>query len=484
MKSNTMSDFTHLLKYLPVYKMIGNTSVSKVELQNICKKTMPDTDLHRDLSVLEPFVKEDRTYSYKIDMEILRENLAEFFAEFLPGLLSEDTIKKYVAEHFCDKILCDLADFENEEKQTYQYLYHMLQKKYEKLEADFLEQKCDLDDAHRNLADLKIELKNLKAINGDLKDVEGDIADCIKSFLTKEITVQKVEAIDAATGEKITCSSDNKKRSMALSDTPGIYSFKRPSWFTPLHAELELSKKNVSRKNARHTETILSGKLEFWKSLMKKGGSVEAKAEQADEMRRKNIEKLLASEDTNEEKYLKYMLLTPGMDRDFMKTLNGAAELGLNAKIVIELLEQPAENFNREMFEAYVSQIHKATEYNLKLELAEELIRGEWYIVSEINGSRQKYQLVPLEKIEEIKKQLQELCDVLTKPDTLCHNGTKLNETENVEDYDTQKEIYSYSDADLFDETDLFTESDEEKTMAFSEEINEKNNSYYDDFRF
>ena len=122
---------------------------------------------------------------------------------------------------------------------------------------------------------------------------------------------------------------------------------------------------------------------------------------------------LLQSDISNEEKYIKYLLLTPGMPRDYLKTFIGASELQLNADVVIELLEQPRESFNKEMIEAYVSEIRKGTGYNLKKELANELIRGDWYIMSDINGHPQKYQLVPVDYLDNIKRCLENLCDVL-----------------------------------------------------------------------
>ena len=108
------------------------------------------------------------------------------------------------------------------------------------------------------------------------------------------------------------------------------------------------------------------------------------------------------------------MLLTPGIPKDFMKTLMGASELGVDANVVIQLLEQPKESFNWEIIEAYISKVHKATEYNIKRELANELIRGDWYVVSDINGSLQKYQMVPFDILNEVKQKLNDICDILS----------------------------------------------------------------------
>lgn len=465
MKNSTMKNLSIFIKFLPVYKKIGSSCVSKTELRKLLKELMTETVADEEFLSIDPFIKENERHELQIDMCLLRNDLKDFLKEFLPGLLSEEVIREYVLQNLNGKVLYDISDVENAEKQSYKYLYQVLMEKHEELRESFYDQKYSLDNAHRDLAKLNAELKHIKANTGKMKNTTADITTFITDFLTKDIIVQKVMVVDAK-GKEIVCINGSKeKKEPALSDTPGIYSGKRPSWFTPLREELELSKKNVSKKTAEHTKHFFSERLQFWRGLKKKKISVEKKADCVNEARKRNIEKLLLSNDCNEEKYIKYMLLTPGMDKEYMKTLNGAAELGLDANVVIELLEQPAMNFNREMFEAYVSQVHKATEYNLKQELAEELIRGEWYVMSEINGIRQKYQLVPMERISEVEKRLQHICNVFEEfekisSDTSCHDGTKSNAMEFVdESISSTKE---YSDSVLFDEPSFFEEPHDE----------------------
>ena len=100
MKSNTMMDFSNFLKYLPVFKKMGLSSMTKMELKKTIKELLPDSDPDDEFSILNPFVKENLNYTYEIDMEVLRNVLGDFFAEFLPGLLSEETIRNYTIAHF------------------------------------------------------------------------------------------------------------------------------------------------------------------------------------------------------------------------------------------------------------------------------------------------------------------------------------------------------------------------------------------------
>jgi len=244
----------------------------------------------------------------------------------------------------------------------------------------------------------------------------SDYEKFISEFMEKDIIVSNVKPFDGNDNE-IVCASDNKKEisSEQLSLNPGVYGFRRPSWFTSLPKEL--NKENSGRKTAANTIGVLLDRVKFWKKLgrrMDDGDlTLEKAMDEVDEKRRKLVAELLQSDLSNEEKYIKYLLLTPGMPRDFMKTFTGASELQLNANVVIELLEQPRESFNKEMIEAYVSEVRKGTEYNMKRELANELVRGEWYIMSDINGYPQKFQLLPVEYLEKIRKQLENFCDVL-----------------------------------------------------------------------
>ena len=54
-------------------------------------------------------------------------------------------------------------------------------------------------------------------------------------------------------------------------------------------------------------------------------------------------------------------------------------------------------------------------EYNLKQELAEELIKGEWTIHALVNGADEVFQLFPYEKIQELAKQFEKVYEALGK---------------------------------------------------------------------
>lgn len=278
-----------------------------------------------------------------------------------------------------------------------------------------------------------------------------EIISSIKKFLIQDIIVTNVRVLDKNEKEILYSSDTEKEYSIGdLSNNPGIYSFHRPSFFTEI--EEEYNKMAAAKKATREAEKTMRHRICFWRGLNKKMSeqavSIEALSAEVDQERKKQIVDLLNnSEISNEEKYLKYMLLTPGMDKEYLKTLMGADEIGINANIIIELLEQPKESFCKETIEAYVSEVRKGNGYNLKKELAEELIKGEWSIVSDINGEPCKYQLIPVSIIENIKKNLLRLTDQLKNPEGLglSQQEEEIAETEEADSFSefelTQKEL-------------------------------------------
>ena len=238
---------------------------------------------------------------------------------------------------------------------------------------------------------------------------------------------------------------------------PGIYGGKRPSWYTPL--KKQLSRENIRNKNVSNTICTLKNILLFWKKNKEK--SPEKVAVEYDNERKANVLELLQEGCSNEEKYLKYYLLTPGMDKEYLKTLQGASKSNIDANLIIALLEQPDCSFNREIIELYVSELQKGTEYNLKQELAEELIRGEWNIYAKVDGKENLFQLVPIDELNSVKELLNKISDFLDLPTNgeVCANLAQTSpdtfETDIVPEYMSSEDEFLSSVKIDFDDSML-----------------------------
>lgn len=328
------------------------------------------------------------------------------------GMLMDLTeIIQEICENHPDKMVVDISEYENEEHQSYKKLYDDIHELKRQLEEDNFSLLSDKMNLEREVAELTKELTELKRKNAIISESIIPTMDSIKHFCDKDIFVSNIVADPDKPAEDIFNIEDFKK---SISSLPGVYGMYRPSWFTPL--QHELSKKNIQKKNISVSSKSLLECIKFWR---KKGKRIsiepEAVSTEYDEKRKKDILDLIDSDCSNEEKYLKYFLMTPGLDKEYFKTLQGASELNINAKLIISLLEQPNNKFNRTVIENYVSEIHKGTEYNLKQELAEELIMGKWYITADIDGVTEKYQVVPISILENIINKINAVCDFLDK---------------------------------------------------------------------
>lgn len=294
----------------------------------------------------------------------------------------------------------------------------------------------------------KDEIDSLKSIISELEEIvtqqqkqidsnntlDTSLLDEIKTYLTGssfEITISDVRVVNS-NNEEYSASSDlrdkNKYVSTDFSSLPAVYHFTRPSWFTPL--KKEFNETNAKVKNAGKTSAVFHSSTSFWKKFFTdkkiKELPVEKKAEVVDNTRKNNLAKLMNDcTISNEERYIKYLLLTPGMPDDFLKIFTGAAHLGIDARILIEFFELSKEKFNYELVSNYLSELQKGNDFNLKKEFAKELIRGDWYITSENNGKTVKYQIVPQSEFQTLKKTL----DMIFQYVNSNHTGLNIPET-------------------------------------------------------
>ena len=314
-----------------------------------------------------------------------------------------------------DKIIVDLSECENEEHQTYKFLYEQLNTIHTQKMNEFGLIISDMQRFTKENAELEAENKALQSQLDKMNSSAWQLLEQFKNQVNQEIIVSDVRT-DTNNVQNIDIQSDCANLAQSLKKTvstvPGIYGGKRPSWYTPL--KKQLSRENIRNKNVSNTICTLKNILLFWKKNKEK--SPEKVAVEYDNERKANVLELLQEGCSNEEKYLKYYLLTPGMDKEYLKTLQGASKSNIDANLIIALLEQPDCSFNREIIELYVSELQKGTEYNLKQELAEELIRGEWNIYAKVDGKENLFQLVPIDELNSVKELLNKISDFIDLP--------------------------------------------------------------------
>lgn len=325
--------------------------------------------------------------------------------------LAFENLLKNIKELYPDKVLVDISEYESESHETYKFLYDTLHAEHSKTVEELHTLVFDKQMLEQDCATLSKRVTELETQLSVLKASTLEMAEAVKTRIAREVIVCDVKIVP----EQEPSGIDTDEFKKTISDTPGIYGKKRPGWFMETATALgaELSPKEVRQKNISHTTNVLKKILLFWKEYSNADKKADISKDYALK-RKKNIIELLDSNCSNEEKFLKYLLLSPGLDKEFIKTLRGASEMNLNANLIIALLEQPCQMFNKEIIELYVSELHKGTEYNLKQELAMELLEGQWYITATIDGTLNKFQLVPIDELAQLHKKLDTIYTILT----------------------------------------------------------------------
>lgn len=118
-----------------------------------------------------------------------------------------------------------------------------------------------------------------------------------------------------------------------------------------------------------------------------------------------SLNKIIKSDKlTNQEKLMMYAMNSEYHNTNVERLLNYAGEHCLNADLLIYILEDPDVCTTYENTVGFLSQFAQASEFKMKLELARELIEGKWYITAEYDGKKTKFQLVPIDEINELRK--------------------------------------------------------------------------------
>ena len=312
MANRTEMLIAKFIQYRKVYEYVGCGEVTHEELQAYISSfgvTVARNDVSGDMTEYSPLMIAVRPDVYAIDFDVLSDVLYDFFSVFLRNLCSYNRIVKIIQQFFPEKIICDISEVELD-KQSYKFLYENLLKKYKDLEREFYTQKYEYDDCQRQLGSLNAELESIKENEGIFTESIQSLMSFIERLLHDDIYVNSIKAVDE-NGIQICTATDSMSKVTEddISLRPGVYNFKRPSWFTELHNEL--NKENIGKEAARKTVPLLNKILDYWKSIGDSDKNVEDKADAVDHKRQEEIIKLINDNSiNNEEKYLKYILLT------------------------------------------------------------------------------------------------------------------------------------------------------------------------------
>ena len=364
---------------LKIVDMLSMTGESKLRFDDFCR---------------ENEIKDSRTIKkYKQNLE------DNPFVTLQDNLNDEETIT-YSKENFEQFLLKMSAFVEEYYNQNFDIAVDNLSSKGNDLESesdDNIEDTAECKDAPEKEILLPAPEPEQKVITKTVtkvvrEQIDKDTIDSILHRLEKpiEICITGIQTSDKNIGE--------------LAENPGVYNFTAPSFFVE-PAGSNFTKENQTRENYNKTKHGLKDLLYLFNKLNKdKSKTATQKNSTFLQERSLKIREIIDSKTlTNAQKYLRYMLITPGLPDNYMYTLDAAERNNIDADIVIQLLEQPQETFNRKLLERYVSSANKNNSYDLKTELIQQLLDGTW-VVKDKDGYNCK--LVPYGKIIDLKNEL------------------------------------------------------------------------------
>ena len=88
------------------------------------------------------------------------------------------------------------------------------------------------------------------------------------------------------------------------------------------------------------------------------------------------------------------------------KLLSEASRYCINADLLIYILQDPNVCDTYDNMIAFLDQFVNPSEFKLKLQFARELIAGRWYISADYNGKKTKFQLVPIDELNELREKV------------------------------------------------------------------------------
>ena len=134
------------------------------------------------------------------------------------------------------------------------------------------------------------------------------------------------------------------------------------------------------------------------------------------------VEKLLEDTHyTNQQKLALYAAFSEYRHTDFEKLLNFAGDNNINANLLIQWVESLGDDLDFVQLKNALRQFAKPSEYQMKYELARELLLGHWQVEFLYKGVPSRFRLISEEDIEMIREKLEMSEDAFTYKDYVTY---------------------------------------------------------------
>lgn len=146
-----------------------------------------------------------------------------------------------------------------------------------------------------------------------------------------------------------------------------------------------------------------------------------------------SIPKLLEMKDmTNSERLALYVMFADKMPVEKRELIECAAEEGLDADLVIRILEDNAVSKDtKERFWSVLKIIKSDSEYLQRERFARELLEQKWYIMSDYGGTDEEFQLVPVDEIKHLHDQVKQLTKANNREPLFTRESMRKEDSDN-----------------------------------------------------
>ena len=98
-------------------------------------------------------------------------------------IYTDEELQEIIRQRFPEKTLVDIVDYENEENQTYKFLYDSLKAKVGTSEEELYNAHHDMESLEREIDELRHKIQITEDINDKLKGQTEDITGFICEFM-------------------------------------------------------------------------------------------------------------------------------------------------------------------------------------------------------------------------------------------------------------------------------------------------------------
>lgn len=410
----------HILAYQDIYRFISVSNRTEMELRQFLEskgkaESTVRTFMDRISKKDNPALLHLKDGIVSMDMVKAR-SLVDEFIEIL-GLPDDNELLAMAvknAEALEDEKVQLLEQIEVEKQivaDSYEEKLRQLQVQLDEKEKELEEKDVLIKKSRSETAKMKRERNKLK------KQVDGKIDFIYQSLNQKVLMLDSIGIVPEPVADEMALLTDvrpliNVENNIAEAGGERVPFYESDVVVTE---SMELTEENHRRRSIKRilTDLLLKKRKEdvVEDSVVEPvDAPTEEPVTQIDSFRKKRMSYIQSIADaknmTNQEKLALYAFYSDFHGKDMEKLLNYAGDNNINANMLIEILESPGRACSTKNVENMLRQFVKPSLVRAKLDFAKEMLAGNWYIVADYNGHKTRFQLVPVEELNEIRKAL------------------------------------------------------------------------------